>query len=79
MSESHYKEWDEAHGMKMPDPTDPKTVLALAQMTLNAYSEPEKKTWVDIDGWNVVSRINPLMHRALILVGKEMVFEVMYL
>ncbi|KAJ3083482.1 putative lipase atg15 [Quaeritorhiza haematococci] len=38
--------------MRVPNATDPKTVLALAQMTYNAYVEPEKKEWIDIPGWN---------------------------
>lgn len=41
---------------KYPDPTDPQTVLTLSLMTLNAYFEPEKESWVDIPGWNTTTR-----------------------
>ena len=38
----------------MPDPKDPKTVLALAKMTYNSYYEPEDKNWINVPGWGVV-------------------------
>ena len=37
----------------MPDPTNPDTVLTLAQMTYNAYFEPLRDDWRDVPGWNV--------------------------
>ncbi|KAJ1559614.1 putative lipase atg15, partial [Nowakowskiella sp. JEL0078] len=41
--------------MKLPDETDPKTVLSLATMTYNTYYDPTKKSthWIDMGGkWN---------------------------
>jgi putative lipase involved disintegration of autophagic bodies len=41
--------------LKMPDPQDPHTVLALGKMTYNAYYEPSDKDWLKVPGWDVVS------------------------
>ena len=38
----------------MPDPNDPKTVLAIGRRTYNAYYEPSDKSWINIPGWSVV-------------------------
>jgi lipase ATG15 len=35
------------------DEKDPKTVLTMAQMTANAYTEPDGKDWTPLDGWNI--------------------------
>lgn len=39
--------------LKLPDPTNSDTVLKLAQMTYNAYFEPSREDWRDVEGWNV--------------------------
>ncbi|KAJ3190366.1 putative lipase atg15 [Gaertneriomyces sp. JEL0708] len=44
------KKWTE-----VPDATDPETVLHLAQMTRNAYLEPDDKAWITVPGWNATA------------------------
>ncbi|TPX36014.1 hypothetical protein SmJEL517_g01757 [Synchytrium microbalum] len=36
----------------MPNARDVDTVRAMAYMTLDSYTEPVKKEWVPVDGWN---------------------------
>ncbi|TPX62793.1 hypothetical protein SpCBS45565_g06930 [Spizellomyces sp. 'palustris'] len=42
--------------IRIPDHTDPETVLSLGLMTHDAYLEPDDKGWVDIPGWNQTVR-----------------------
>ena len=41
---------------RVPDHTDPETVLTLGRMTYNSYIDPEDKTWIDIPGWDTTDR-----------------------
>ncbi|KAJ3045250.1 putative lipase atg15 [Rhizophlyctis rosea] len=41
---------------RVPDSTDPETVLTMGRMTYNSYSEPEDKGWIDIPGWSWTDR-----------------------
>ncbi|KAJ3056341.1 putative lipase atg15 [Rhizophlyctis rosea] len=41
---------------RVPDHTDPETVLTLGRMTFNSYIDPEDKTWIDIPGWDTTDR-----------------------
>ncbi|KAJ3216225.1 putative lipase atg15 [Dinochytrium kinnereticum] len=41
--------------LRLPNMTDTLTVLNLAKMTFNSYTEPNNKDWMDIPPWNVVS------------------------
>ena len=38
-----------------PDVQDRETLLLLAKMASNAYTEPDKSDWYDISPWNIVS------------------------
>ncbi|KAI8616450.1 Alpha/Beta hydrolase protein [Chytriomyces sp. MP71] len=40
----------------LPDSTDKETVLALARMTSNSYTEPGNPAWVDIPPYNISDR-----------------------
>ncbi|KAJ3072158.1 putative lipase atg15 [Podochytrium sp. JEL0797] len=42
--------------MLMPNASDPATVLALARMTSNSYTEPGESGWVDIPPYNLSDR-----------------------
>jgi putative lipase involved disintegration of autophagic bodies len=39
-----------------PDITDTQTILSLAKMTFNSYTEPENKDWMPIPPYNVTDR-----------------------
>jgi putative lipase involved disintegration of autophagic bodies len=37
----------------LPDPTDKKTILGLAQMSWNGYFEPDQRDkWIAVPGWS---------------------------
>ncbi|KAJ3302856.1 putative lipase atg15 [Blyttiomyces sp. JEL0837] len=40
----------------LPDMSDTTTVLNLAKMTFNSYTEPDKPDWMNIPPWNVTDR-----------------------
>jgi putative lipase involved disintegration of autophagic bodies len=41
---------------KIPDSTDPLTVLNFARMCLDSYYEPDSSSWIPVPGWNVTAR-----------------------